>query len=276
MRPTTGVAVHGEGAEQRLAVSDGCNARVLIFNVESRKLVATVRGPGEDDATCPFALAFNSQGELFVTFINMDAIHVFDRNGQFVRKIGEYGWQHGGEFQCPVGICFTPRGELVVADRDNCRVQVLRQDGKLVFIIGPSGGAFELECPTAVAAGSDGSIYVADKSCRIQVFDKQGCFVRTIATQEKLSYPGAHSLAVGADNEVFMSVVWGKDIFDFDRNGVRVVGSTHRTLIGQSASKRGYMGSSVPESTGLAVDSRGRLFVGRDSDLQECCVKMLV
>jgi hypothetical protein len=303
IRSTTGLAIHEHAksvqdgnstdfAQHHLAVCDEINRCVLIFHVaisfgvQSSKRVGIVRAHMEEEATdgdtqtlqddsvtVPSDVAFNSRGQLFVSFPRLHVIQVFDEEYEFVRSIG-------GELYFPVKFCFTPGGDLVVADREfeKGQVLVLKQDGELVF-------AIEHYDPTAVAAGMDGSIYVGDLSCQIRVFDNKGCFLRKIATQEPAGYPGVCSLAVGANNEVFMSMVWCKDIFEFDRNGVEVVGSTRNAILGEfieEEKKQGDWpsflgGSHVPEIKGLAVDSRGRLFAGCDCDNGDAHhVKMLV
>lgn len=281
-------------AEHHMAVCDGIKGRVLIFHVASSFVVQSSKRVGivrahmketdsdtskrlDDQVTMPSDVAFNSRGQLFVCFPCLNDIQVFDEEYKYVRSIG-------GEFLFPTQICFTPGGNLVVADRDMGQVLVLTQDGELVFVIDAPRSNLTLEriYPTAVAAGMDGSIYVGDVSGQIRVFDEKGCFVRKIASKESASFPGVCSIAVSADNEVFVSMIWCKDIIEFDRNGVTVVGSTSNAILGEFFKERGedpflILGSRVPEIRGLALDSRGRLFACCDYDNDDVHhVKMLV
>jgi len=284
-------------AEHHMAVCDGIKNQVLIFHVASSFVVQSSKRVGivrahmketdsdtskglDDQVTMPSDVAFNSRGQLFVCFPFLNDIQVFDEEYKYVRSIG-------GEFLFPTQICFTPGGNLVVADRDMGQVLVLTQDGELVFAIDTppqSNLTLERNYPTAVAAGMDGSIYVGDVSSQIRVFDKKGCFVRKIASKVLASFPGVCSIAVSADNEVFVSMIWCKDIIEFDRNGVKVVGSASNAILGEfkDFKERGedsflILGSEVPEIRGLALDSRGRLFACCDYDIGDVHhVKMLV
>jgi sugar lactone lactonase YvrE len=58
-------------------------------------------------------------------------ISVFDKNGKFLRIIGQTG-TGPGEFRTPHGLAFDSQGRLIVADRHNHRLQMLTKDGKFV------------------------------------------------------------------------------------------------------------------------------------------------
>jgi sugar lactone lactonase YvrE len=260
------VAVHGEGAEQRVAGVDWENGRVTVFNVESRECVAIMecRGEGNWQYTMPRAFeqpgpqrrqgfaAFNRQGELFVSNHKLHLIQVFDRGGAFVRSFGEMG-NGNGQFAHPFGLAFTPGGDLLVADMSNNRVQVLREDGTFVSAFGSQGkGEGEFDLPVGVAVGQDGSIYVTDhNNCRVQVFDAVGGFLRTFGTKGcgLGQLMGPECIAVGGDGEIFVSDCQRQHVLEFDKDGVHV-----QTFGGKTS---GDLGCPV----GLAVDAQGRVFV---------------
>ena len=68
------LALHGEGSEQRIAVIDKRNHRVVIVNVESGERLATVgsKGHGPGELTCPSGIAFSDAGELYVCSNSFD------------------------------------------------------------------------------------------------------------------------------------------------------------------------------------------------------------
>jgi sugar lactone lactonase YvrE len=274
-----GVAVHGEGAEQRVAVVLRVERKVRVYNVESGQCLATMEDVRVLRVFC--GVAFNTSGELFVSDHAKGQILVFDRMGELVRSFGERGSENG-QFSCPSGLAFTPVGCLVVADLLNHRVQVLDQDGSFVSSFEPKRNQEDLiqqkdliqYRPSDVAVGQDGTIYVTfphvydrGRFAGVQVFNAEGVFLRRIGTNARetracggLSQP-AH-VAVGGDGGIFICDLSLNHVLEFDTAGVHVqsFGSPHR-----------YGGALHPVA-GLAVDSNGRLFVG----CHDGTVKMLV
>jgi tripartite motif-containing protein 71 len=244
------VAVHGDGAEQRVAAVDVGNHRVLVFNVESGECVASVgsegKGPGQFDTAC--GAAFNRMGELFVSDLELDRIQVFDRAGAYLRGFGVTG-QREGQFNRPGGLAFTPGGKLVVCDEFNYRVQVLLDDGTFVRAFGSEGtGEGMFNCPCGVAVGGDGRIAVVDKvNARVQVFDEGGGFVRSIRCRGT----GGGSVAVGVEGDIFVSNL-RNEVQVFSNNGVHL----------QTIGKGGHSDVDLHGPIGVAVDSEGRVFVG--------------
>lgn len=94
----------------RVYVCDVQENEIEILNRESGELIGKIGGPGPDDAQFhwPTRLALDSEGSLYVTdFLNF-RVQKFDRDGRFVRSIGELGNFPGA----------TPRPKGIAADRD--------------------------------------------------------------------------------------------------------------------------------------------------------------
>jgi len=183
------LALHGEGSEQRMAVLDDDNPRVVIVNVESGERLATVgsEGYGPGKFLFPSGIAFSNAGELYVCSMFTDnGVQVFDRQGRYVQGFGKLG--HGeGHFISPSGLCFTADGNLVVIDSGTHRVQIFREDGTFVRAFGSKGrGDGEFESLSDVCSGADGSIAILDgDTCRVQVFDGEGGFLRSFGSKGK-------------------------------------------------------------------------------------------
>jgi hypothetical protein len=251
-----GIAMHGEGSSQRMAVSDADNCRVLIYNVESGERVATFGsvGYGPGQFLNPSEVAFSGIGELYVSDYGLSRIQVFDREGRYVRGFGEVGGGEG-QFSGPYGLSFTADGDLVVADSGNDRVQVVREDGTFVRAFGSEReGEGEFLCPVDVCVLPDGSIAVLDfVNRRVQVFDGEGGFVRSIGSRGK--GPGQFlnllSAAVGAGGEIIVGDIDRKDVQVFNKEGelLQIIGAG-----GDSDVDFGRVYS-------LATDASGRLFV---------------
>ena len=252
------VAVHGRGAEQRVAFStwsaDPSQFRVHILNVQTGEVDVSIQPRQE---TAPHrqrfgGVAFNRDGDLFVSC--RTCIDVYDRAGGFVRSIGGPA-SSGGKFGCVAGIAFTPGGDLVVADNVKKFVHVVRKDGTFVRSFGSKGkGEGQFGVIVGVAVWHDGSIAVADYgNHRVQVFDGEGRYVRSIGCEGegegKLQRP--EYVAIGIEGEVIVS--------DFARKEVLVFSKEGKLL--QSVGKGGSSVDALKYPRGVAVDGDGRLYV---------------
>jgi DNA-binding beta-propeller fold protein YncE len=239
--------------------------------VESGECVATVASEGEGDEQLlnPHGVAFNSQGELFVSDPDLHRIQVFDREGALVRGFGEKGFGDG-KFNKPYGLAFTPRGDLVVTEFGNHRVQVLREDGMCIRAFGSKGvGLGEFTYPRDVAVGEDGSIYVLEGApnghCRLQVFDEEGGFLRAFGLRgDGLQWPS--HIAVGCDGIFVSTDGKGVDVFDMDGGYVQTILAGVYAQTSELAHLAACHATGEwpvhAQTSGLAVDAAGCLFVG--------------
>ncbi|XP_004933397.1 RING finger protein nhl-1 [Bombyx mori] len=142
-----------------------------------------------DEMLCPVQIAFmKSQGEIYVTDKWKHCIHVFSKDGLYLRSIGHKG-SRVGMFRSPEGIATDNANNLIyVADTGNDRVQIIQPDGKFVDQIGvynklkPTGNTTlwetkevictELNTPTAVALTADRIIILDSGNRRVKVYNK--------------------------------------------------------------------------------------------------------
>jgi len=89
-------------------------------------------------------------------------ISVFDRDGNFVRVIGEAG-TGPGQFRTPHALEFDSEGRLIVADRHNHRIQILTKDGRFVREYTEFGRV------SGLAIDRDDVIYAADSESNEEV-----------------------------------------------------------------------------------------------------------
>lgn len=85
-------------------------------------------GPEESLLFRPNGILFSPDGEVFIPDAGNHAIYIYDRDGSFLRKIGNQG-SGPGEFQIPMGAYFSWEGELVVPDPINQRTSFFAPDG---------------------------------------------------------------------------------------------------------------------------------------------------
>lgn len=122
-------------------------------------------------------IAVNTKGEIVVTDNYGHCVHVFDKNGNCLRKIGSRG-NHKEQFQYPVGISFISDSEVLVADQGNKRIQRLNiQTGTFMKCFGKDGRGKggEFDNPADVAVDDEGRIVVTEwGNDRIQAMSKEG------------------------------------------------------------------------------------------------------
>ncbi|HEV7406350.1 MAG TPA: 6-bladed beta-propeller [Chthoniobacteraceae bacterium] len=206
-----GVAVSPAG---NIVVADTFNDRIQVFDgagkfltafggsfAKHRFKVAGQEGNGEGKFFCPGGVAVESTGHIFVADTLNSRVQEFDQNGKFVRAFGNEGRGNGNFFK-PSAIALTPAGDILVADEGNFRIQRLSKEGKFLFQFGNDGldnGQFgKLNSVTTTPSGD----MVVAEGIRVQMFDREGIFLRTIgtpalATEEtkNLSFPMGVAIA---------------------------------------------------------------------------------
>lgn len=124
----------------------------------------------------PSALAFDHEGNLYVADTGNHAIRKIAKDGSVTTLAGDGtpGDQDGigraARFRGPVGIAVDDLGAVYVADTYNDRIRRIGRDGSVTTIAGSGkpgnadgiGSAAGFDTPSALAVGTDGTLYVAD------------------------------------------------------------------------------------------------------------------
>ncbi|XP_021182080.3 uncharacterized protein LOC110370553 [Helicoverpa armigera] len=160
---------------------------VLVMERAQAKIVTRLSC---EEMLCPVQIAFmKSLGEIYVTDKWKHCIHVFSKDGEYLRGIGQKG-SRVGTFRSPEGIATDNATQLIyVVDTGNDRVQIIQPDGKFVDQIGvakkhqaslaPSVWetkeilCTELNAPTSVAVTNDRVIVLDSGNRRIKIYNKQ-------------------------------------------------------------------------------------------------------
>lgn len=134
----------------------------------------------QDSMGMPSAVAFGSDGRIYVADLGRHEIRVLDANGNELGRIGAFG-AGAGQFNVPSDVVLDARGWIYVCDTHNHRIQVLDPSGGFVDAFGtPDDGAGALNGPCALALDALGFIHVVDAgNRRVVVFDRSGNFVRS-------------------------------------------------------------------------------------------------
>ncbi len=137
--------------------------------------------PGFFDRAWPACVAIGPDLDVYVTDELRHFISVFDRDGKFIRNIGEPG-TGPGQFDRPSGIVFAEDGSMYVSDTMNHRIQHLASDGEFIHGFGGQGSdEGQFQSPWGISLDGEGNVFVADhKNHRIQKFGGGGNFISAI------------------------------------------------------------------------------------------------
>ncbi|XP_045777272.1 RING finger protein nhl-1-like [Maniola jurtina] len=173
------------------------NNHLYICGMDSHSVLVVERAQAKivtrlscDEMLCPVHIAFmKSLGEIYVTDKWKHCVHVFSKDGDYLRSLGQKG-SRAGMFRSPEGIATdNAQHHIYVVDTGNDRVQVIETDGKFVDQYGVATKqqamhtssvwetkemlCTEFNGPTAVAITNDRVIVLDSGNRRVKVYNKQ-------------------------------------------------------------------------------------------------------
>ena len=156
-------------------------------------------------------------GLLYVLDTSYGRVHIFDKDLNHIKVIGELGY-FDGKLQYPSDLDVDENGNIYVADFFNNYVVKFSNEGEVLLQIGEEGteeGKFN--GPSGIAVSKSGLIYVSDQlNSRIQVFDKDGKFVRSIKSSD---LPNPEGLTFDEEDNLWVVEVKNCKIFKLDTDG---------------------------------------------------------
>ena len=163
----------------------------------------------------PNALAVARLGNVYVTDTEADCVHVFDKDFQYVQKIGSTG-NGDGQLNRPGQIAVDGGDKLYVVDRDNHRVAKFDSVGSFLTNFSIPGPAWDLEGITMHVNGFYVS-GISGENYMIKSFDFLGNFLGDIPRQQKngfvdiAEYKGGYVMGSGLIEGSTFSAVDGED-----------------------------------------------------------------
>ncbi|MFQ5380065.1 MAG: flippase activity-associated protein Agl23 [Dehalococcoidia bacterium] len=200
----------GVGPSGEVIVADTFGYRLRVFSADLTPIVAfgqapdVEREPGPFDLYGPRDVAFDTQGNMWVTDTGNDRIVVYTPAGEFVRTVGVSG-SGPGQLDEPVGIAMDGSGTVFVADMWNGRVQMFSEDGSPAgsFKVEGWGGQDALDKPY-LAVLADGRLAVSlPLAGEVRIYNRTGELASLLdAGSEGLDHP--YGLATRADGRLWV------------------------------------------------------------------------
>lgn len=253
-------------AEDRVYVFSRGGHPVIVFDREGRFIASW----GESLFPNAHGLTFHA-GLLYAVDTAAHCVRVCTPEGRVVRTLGTPGEPAprggGSPFNKPTKAAVDPRsGEILVADGyGNARVHRFSADGRLLDSWGEYGtdpGQFNLV--HSIAVDAQGRIYVADReNSRVQVFDESGRFQ---AQWTNMHRPCGLCLRGGL---AYVGQLSTSPVGPLTNPNIGACVSVHdaagRRLARLGDPQPGTGPGQFTAPHGLAVDSRGDIYVGEVS-----------
>jgi sugar lactone lactonase YvrE len=249
----TGVALSVD--ERTLYVVSPASGSIPVLAVdlaaEEIRRFADVR---ETRPRSPFGVAVDGDDQVWITDSSANAVVVYTRTGNLVRKVTE-------AIERPTGIAIDRHRRLVYVvsgvsrESERHRVEVYTVEGAHVRTIGTRGaGAGEFNFPGHLAVSPGGNLLVSDMlNFRVQEFDPDGALVGMFGTQGR--GPGAFDKAKGIAFDTFGNVY----VVDGEQAVIQIFNDRRQVLMGFGGRLElpGFL--TVP--TAIAIDSRNTIYV---------------
>lgn len=242
----------------RIFVSDTMKRLVHAFDVrEGRFFEIGTDGPGQ--LVKPMGLDVDLNGNLYVCDATLKQVVVFDRDGKFLRRIGEPDM-----FDRPAGLTVDPDGSRIfvvdsggVASQRHRVVVLDARSGSMLHSIATRGrDDGELNLPRDATIGQNGNLYVVDGgNFRVQEFTPEGEFVSSFGEVGRRSGQFSRPKGIGVDQEgnIYVADTAFGNFQIFNPEGQLLLS------VGMRNSAPGPARFMLP--AGLAVDEDGRVYM---------------
>ena len=232
----------------------------LIFGVEQTNPIIL---------NAPRAIAFASDGSLYVTDSRNNRILHIDQQGQVLNEWGSYGDgvsapAGDGNFNEPWGVAVGPDGSVYVTDTWNHRIQKFTADGRFLKAWGTFGQGEEptqFYGPRGLAVDAEGRVYVTDTgNKRIVVFDKDGNFITEFGSAgfDPGQFDEPTSVTIDRNGTVYVADTWNQRIQTFKPD---TSSETLSFVPDKQWDVYGWFGQSLDNKPYIAVNDELHVFI---------------
>lgn len=245
------------GLNEQIYIVDSGNSRVLCYSKDGEYLFTFgTAGEGEGQLLAPVGIATASDGSVFVADRGNRRIQIFDENGKFLTTLNT---RSDDQSATPVDVAVDRSGKhiYVTITKPFHKVLVFGEGagkGEVESTWGkPGSNLGEFRFPATLAIGPDKNIYIVDVfNSRVQVFRDSGKPLVTVGswgiTPGRLFRP--KGIAIDKDGLIAVSDSYLEVIQIFNSD------TRFKAVLGENGE---FAHFTTP--TGLAMDSRGRLYV---------------
>src|SRR5262250_198797 len=242
---------------------------VVVFDAEGNLL----RTWGEGVFSRPHGVHMGPDDTIYLTDDGDHTVRKCTLDGKVLMTLGIPGepkpYMSGEPFHRCTHTALSPQGDLYVSDGyGNARIHKYTPDGTLVSSWGEPGtdpGQFNI--PHNICCDADGWVYVADReNHRVQVFDGQG---RYQTQWNNMHRPSGLHLERGAERRFYVGEIGGGLGVNYDMPNIGPRVSIYSAK-GERLARLGHRPAGLEPDQfvsphGLAVDSRGDIYVGEVS-----------
>ena len=161
----------GVAVSSRDEIAITSNDKVQIFNSGGNFIRSFgCRGRNQGGFICPYGIAFDKDGKIFVADYSNHRVQIFNGEGGYMNMFGGKG-SLDSQLIKPWGLSLDFEGNIIVADSGNKLIKIFTPDGNFLMKIGGPGS---LSCP-AHCVQYDEYLIVSDKDDhKIKVFSREG------------------------------------------------------------------------------------------------------
>ena len=213
----------------------------------------------------PVAIALDATGVLYIADQKNLRLRTVDTKS-VISTIDGDGTLGTGDNQLsyPGGVAVGPSGTVYIADQNNDRIQVILGSGNIATIAGTGipgfngdglpGAATQLFSPGAMAMGSDGTVYFADKGNQRVRALRLGTTITTLAKTP------VSSVAVDASGNIYIADGPGNKILSIDPTGhaYAIAGTGVSGFAGDGGAA---LTAQFNSPSGIAADAHGNLYI---------------
>lgn len=239
------------GNDSKIYVTDTASSDVFIFDPKRSKM-DTLGAMGTKIFYKPIGVTADTDGRIFVTDSQVDKVTVLDSNAKILGHL-----QPDEPFKQPSGIIAdSVNRKLYVTDTHTHNIKVFDLDTlKNTGVIGRRGKEEgEFNFPSHLGIDKKGNLYVIDTmNGRLQIFDKNGKFIRTFGQFGDSPGMFARPKGVGVDSEGHIYVV------DAAFNNVQIFNDEGQVLLAFSSYGSDRAQMILP--AGMAIDHDDYIYV---------------